>query len=425
MNEAAQNMDEATIFTIHGFCQRMLKRHAFESGALFESELTDQSDKFLSEAVYDFWRKWFYRQPREIAEAIYACWKEPDSLKQTLIPLLSPPSITFDSPVDETTSLKAGFEVYKALLEDVKRQWLALGADEIYTLIQSSGINKSSYSKRHLPGWLAKVTDFCESQSTQLPKDLARFDQETLMSKTKKGEYPKHPLFSAISALLAAQVPVKDIIIQAAYHEVKSRLASKKTTLNVLAFDDLLNNLHSALHGDAGLALAKAIRDQFPVAMIDEFQDTDLVQYEIFTAIWRHSTCSINTAADESYLDIENTVEQASVPPALVMIGDPKQAIYAFRGADIFTYIRARREISHHYTLDKNWRSTPKMIAGVNHLFAQHPAPFIYQNDIAFLSVKAGKTAAKHLTLNGRSEPALQLWFDGSEEPISKAQYLT
>ncbi|MBX4303712.1 UvrD-helicase domain-containing protein, partial [Mycobacterium tuberculosis] len=84
-----------------------------------------------------------------------------------------------------------------------------------------------------------------------------------------------------------------------------------------LGFDDMLSRLDEALRGDSGETLASAIRQRFPVAMIDEFQDTDPQQYRIFRRIWRRQP-----------------------ETALLLIGDPKQAIYAFRGADIFTYMK-------------------------------------------------------------------------------------
>ncbi|HGP6906353.1 TPA: UvrD-helicase domain-containing protein, partial [Vibrio cholerae O1] len=88
------------------------------------------------------------------------------------------------------------------------------------------------------------------------------------------------------------------------------------------------------------------IRATYRVAMIDEFQDTDPQQYRIFHRL---------------YGGHQDT--------ALLMIGDPKQAIYGFRGADIFTYIQARRNVSAHYTLGRNWRSSRALVAAVNGLF--------------------------------------------------------
>ena len=136
-----------------------------------------------------------------------------------------------------------------------------------------------------------------------------------------------------------------------------------------------------------GEALAAAIRTRFPVAMIDEFQDTDPQQYRIFRRIWRQQP---NTA--------------------LLLIGDPKQAIYAFRGADIFTYMKARSEVEAHYTLDTNWRSSPGMVESVNALFGRMDSAFMFR-EIPFQPVKfAARNASLRFEFNGVNQPAMNFW---------------
>lgn len=127
---------------------------------------------------------------------------------------------------------------------------------------------------------------------------------------------------------------------------MRATVQREKRLRALLGFDDLLSKLDEALQQPGGVLLAETIRARYPVALIDEFQDTDPQQYRIFRTLYI------------------NQPEQA-----LFLIGDPKQAIYAFRGADIFTYLRARNEVSAHYTLDTNWRSSPEMVGSVNRLF--------------------------------------------------------
>lgn len=149
----------------------------------------------------------------------------------------------------------------------------------------------------------------------------------------------------------------------------------------------MLSRLDTALRSESGEALAAAIRTRFPVAMIDEFQDTDPQQYRIFRRIWRHQPDT-----------------------ALLLIGDPKQAIYAFRGADIFTYMKARSEVSAHYTLDTNWRSAPGMVNSVNKLFSQMNDAFMFR-DIPFSPVKfAPRNQSLQFKVNDAPQPAMTLW---------------
>ena len=128
------------------------------------------------------------------------------------------------------------------------------------------------------------------------------------------------------------------------------RFAAAQERLAQMGFNELLTRLDAALAGPNGARLAATIRTQFPVAMIDEFQDTDAIQYRIFNAVYQ--------------------VEDNDQGTAIVLIGDPKQAIYAFRGADIYTYLEARKKTpGRQYTLSCNFRSTHAQVAASNRCF--------------------------------------------------------
>lgn len=176
-------------------------------------------------------------------------------------------------------------------------------------------------------------------------------------------------------------------MITRALAEIRETVAREKRRRGELGFDDMLSRLDSALRSESGEVLAAAIRTRFPVAMIDEFQDTDPQQYRIFRRIWHHQP-----------------------ETALLLIGDPKQAIYAFRGADIFTYMKARSEVHAHYTLDTNWRSAPGMVNSVNKLFSQTDDAFMFR-EIPFIPVKsAGKNQALRFVFKGETQPAMKMW---------------
>ncbi|MCG7588124.1 exodeoxyribonuclease V subunit beta, partial [Photobacterium sp. OFAV2-7] len=248
-----------------------------------------------------------------------------------------------------------------------------------------------------------------ETTGYKLPKTLEKFSQQVLFDKTSKGNPPEHPVFVAIEALLANRPNVKDPLLAHAIKECRQLLAEAKRRKGWLSFDDLLTQLAAALANDTDGSLAARIRGQFPVAMIDEFQDTDPLQYSIFNTVYGDEHCS----------------EGEGIPVSgLFMIGDPKQAIYAFRGADIFTYIRARRQVTAHYTLGTNWRSTAEMVEAVNRIFQQPQRPFIYDQDITFLPVKhSPKAADRSWQLAGEKQPALSFWRQDADEPVKKGGY--
>jgi exodeoxyribonuclease V beta subunit len=122
-------------------------------------------------------------------------------------------------------------------------------------------------------------------------------------------------------------------------------LRALKRERRVVAFDDLLHDLQARLTGAGGAALAQALRARWPVALIDEFQDTDPLQWAIFHTL--HG--------------------EAGAP--LFLLGDPKQAIYSFRHADLHTYLQARRSATATRSLAENQRSTADLLVGLNAIF--------------------------------------------------------
>jgi len=398
---AERQMDEAAIFTIHGFCQRMLNLNAFESGMLFEQQLIEDEHPLLRQATADFWRRHCYPLTLDIARVIVTEWLGPEQLLATLRPWLQGESPSLRLPPDDQETLASRHARNMARIAEIKAQWRTLG-DEVQTLVEQSGVDKRSYSSKHLPVWVSKVSQWAHSDSSdyQVPPELARFGQRILDEKTKKGDAPRHALFSAIDAFLAEPLSLRDVVIARALTEVREAVHKQKRLQALLGFDDLLSRLDDALQQAGGAQLAQLIRQRYPVALIDEFQDTDPQQYRIFRTLYMHQP-----------------------EHALLLIGDPKQAIYAFRGADIFTYIRARNEIAAHYTLDTNWRSSPAMVESVNQLFSRLPAPFLFA-EIPFLPVQfAPPNQALSLKAEGREQPALRFWLQpGSGASVSEYQ---
>lgn len=394
---AERQMDEAAVFTIHGFCQRMLKQNAFESGALFETEFLTDDSQLRLQAVSDYWRSEFYPVDKPLASAVRALWPSPAALLREMGSWLDNSELEMRPPAGDET-LAARHQAAMARIDAVKREWLAQG-DEIRR--QTEGQMKL-YTGKNYEGWLAKISDWAQDEGSgyALPKDLERFGQETLEAKLNKGKAPPTlSLFSQIDALLASRPGIRDLILQRAAVVVRSRMQASKQQAHQLSFDDLLKDLDGALGSGLGERLCERIRATYRVAMIDEFQDTDPQQYRIFHRLYGGHTDT-----------------------ALLMIGDPKQAIYGFRGADIFTYIQARRNVSAHYTLGRNWRSSRALVAAVNGLFERAKDPFIYEADIPFLPVEAqGKSKA--LQLDGEAAPVLHCWQLSGQPTFNKGDY--
>ncbi|MDR4581156.1 exodeoxyribonuclease V subunit beta [Klebsiella pneumoniae] len=386
---AERQMDEAAVFTIHGFCQRMLSLNAFESGMLFEQQLIEDESRLRYQACADFWRRHCYPLTRDIAAVIHDVWKGPRDLLKSLDRWLQGEAPQLKSPPAPNETLAERHQQIIARIDSLKQQWREQ-VGEIEGVLENSGLDRRKFNRGNQGKWMEKVNAWAQEEtlSYQLPDALEKFAQSFLLERTKAGgEPPVHPLFSAVESLLASSLTLTDLVLARAMVEIRDAVAREKRRRGELGFDDMLSRLDEALRGDSGETLASAIRQRFPVAMIDEFQDTDPQQYRIFRRIWRRQP-----------------------ETALLLIGDPKQAIYAFRGADIFTYMKARGDVAAHYTLDTNWRSSPGMVGSVNRLFSLSDNPFMFR-EIPFLPVKAAaKNKGLRFTVDAADVPAMNVW---------------
>jgi exodeoxyribonuclease V beta subunit len=266
--------------------------------------------------------------------------------------------------------------------------------------LRDPGVNKN---KLRQPEALVKeMGDYLERPwiDFPLPTRLAKFQQSFLEESVRKGgRPPEHPFFRAWESFWQGAEAFQSGLEEhlghikvLAFRRLREELAVRKGERNLWSFDDLLTRTRHALRGHGGDLLAEALRVRFKAALIDEFQDTDPVQYEIFTRIFSR--------------------EQSP----LFLIGDPKQAIYGFRGADLFAYLQATREVGARYTLTRNWRSVPGLIGAVNHLFRRRQPPFLVE-EIPFLPASPALPEGENrLTIGGRETRPLQAWFLPAEK---------
>lgn len=419
---AAEWMDEAAISTIHAWCNRMLREHAFDSGSLFAQNLeADHSELFL-ETVRDYWRIHCYPLAGAGLEWVLERWQDPRTLARKLV---IDPGNTDPSPSQATLG-----EVFATIdrqrqdtLQQLKAPW-PQWADEIRDLLDdavaSKAVDGKKIQSRYYAPWLTDLKAWAldpARDALDLKTGWTRLSPEGIAEAWKAGSPPGHPAFREIprlrEALAALPRPDRDMLRHASAW-VQLRFEQEKARRAELGFDDLLIRLNQALNGKKGPQLADSIRRQFPVALIDEFQDTDPTQYAIFSRIY--------SLADNSH------------ETGIFLIGDPKQAIYAFRNADIYTYLEARRATAgRHYTLGTNFRSTGAMVAAVNQCFdqAEHrpggKGAFLFReeegNPVPFVPVSAQGRKDRFVVECGDS-PALTLWHPaGQTEPLGKDEY--
>ncbi|TGG95499.1 exodeoxyribonuclease V subunit beta [Natronospirillum operosum] len=434
---AAEWMDEAAISTIHGWCYRMLREHAFDTGNLFRQTLLENDHDLLQAVVEDYWRIHFYPLNPLLADIVTEALQHPEALARRLRGLLGvsqPPLLYEGQLVEPPADLGALF----AELEDWKRKQQVLEAEarrlwrqdaeqlEALLLDWQPKLLKNDYDPSKGPSLAERLAQLqAWADGGPSPAWLAKFASGRFKVKQAQvGTEPEHAAFQAIARLIDhdEQQPGQDsgsdldtLLLAHARDWVAARLHQTLQRRAEIGFNDMLRLLDEALQQDETGALARRLRSRYPVALVDEFQDTDPLQYRILNAIYEPA----DNASDR----------------ALIMIGDPKQAIYSFRGADIGTYLDARRATAgRHYTLGRNFRSSEAMVTAVNRLFETgeqwHQGAFHYRtaddDPLPFQPVEAQGTQAQ-LQLQGQTVQPLNIWLQppDSENDKTGAQWLS
>ncbi len=412
LHDALVDFDRAAIFTIHGFCQRILHENAFETGSLYDTELITDQNSLLLEIAEDFWRKELYRQSPEFINYILKSKKikgPEDFLK------LLGRAKTRDMkiiPGIKKAEIKS-LDTYREIFKRLKSRWQD-SRDEVIKLLNDPSLKATTYGSLKVISMADFMDNFTASKSTGFPlfDKFENFTATKIIKSTKKDQIsPRHEFFnfcdelSLIYSELETEFENYTLFLKIQIFEyAKSEILKRKRKKNIQFYDDLLYNVRDALRQDAKggkNALARAVRQKYRAALVDEFQDTDFIQYEIFTRLF--------------------SLKESS----LFMIGDPKQAIYGFRGADIFSYMKAASNADSKYTLFENWRSKPGLISAVNTIFSNVKAPFVFDKIIFDKAEPAGHIDAG----DNKQENLLKLWYvkgkiaEGTETPVFASGY--
>ncbi len=433
LRSALQSFDEAAIFTIHGFCQRTLQENAFESGLAFDAELVEQSEPIERTLAHDLFCRVIAGEPPAFIEWLLEGkgrrWQfEPDALYGDLLRSLGadetmpvvPGRPSLDAPTgDEASALTGQVERVVGYLREWAGVWRESGDRVISTLLGPNDLNGNKYRKKsietkwspELDALAAAIKERGEDESVAslpLPDYFEKLTNAGLAAGiTKKdGEAPVDPAFTAFDNVFAAVSDLARSFDERALwlrHQfvdfARDEAARRRGERHQLFFDDLLSELRRGLEGERGEQLRQLLRARYRFALIDEFQDTDPVQYDVFRQVWHEAA----SKPDES-------------ARGLVLIGDPKQAIYSFRGADVFTYLSARADAGEAaYGLGTNYRSDPGLIESTNGIFAARLEAFQLE-EIKFDPVAPRREAIAGFDSAERPSAGLRVLFADREQ---------
>ena len=392
---AVSHFDKAAIYTIHGFCQRVLQDFAFYCRVPFGITLAEEDGGQTLVTAQDFWRTEI-ASDRTLAELVYPHDKiSPVEFTAALKPYLARPYLRFRQPQNQGSApLENAKQAYEAAWAHARAHLAEAEAAfwKLHPALPANSYGKESFAKRFAA--LAAFSGYPAHETvwellTDGKHTTNLFTAATLENKLKKAfKEGKEPYEAAAIPLLdgtlgalgeAAQAVAaaeQNVLIDLSHRfiaHLRRAAEEEKKRSPERSFDDLLLDVFHALsqHSADSAALAEALSRNWQTALIDEFQDTDPLQYAVFQAAFM----------------------QQNGRTALFLVGDPKQAIYSFRGADIFAYLAAARDAEHRYTLTQNFRSHAKLVNSTNALFSR-PNPFVLP-EIAFGPATAARAQSR------------------------------
>ena len=409
---ALHSFDEAAIFTIHGFCQRALADNPFAAGLPMRTELVESDRDLLMEAVYDFWRRHIANESMtpELARYLQAKQDSPDVYAALLKRHLAKPLAHHLWPAalnDPPMTAAVLHQPYQA----ARTHWLTHKA-HVTALLEASlsSLNGNTYKTQSLIDAAAHWDALCRDEDplAAIGEKAHLFSDSELAAKTKKKcTTPSHAFFTHAGTYLALRKQLQRSLfltrcrlLKRLFEEGSAQLRTLKRSQAVVAFDDMLANLHERLQHPDYPWLATSIRTRFPAALIDEFQDTDPLQLAIFRKIY-------DSGASPVFL-----------------VGDPKQAIYSFRHADLHSYLRATRWADRQWSLTDNQRSSRRLLTALNLLFSGNGAAFLLP-EVQYRQVEYGAKPRAPFVDDSAARAPLQVWRlpdGGGELPKARAR---
>jgi exodeoxyribonuclease V beta subunit len=375
---AIESFDRAAVFTVHAFCKRALDDRAFESAAPLEAVLVPDESALVDEVVQDFWRHEIASASPFWASRLVAAGITPAKLARFVERFQNKPYAQVLAPLAPGEEAEAAFVAAHA---SARALWLA-EREAIIAALAHWPQNHLNPRVNALDAYFATAVP-----SPETPRQLQYFSASKLAEEKRKGR-PSHPFFSLAGELWNAAAPLKGqygAMLARLAEFSRTELARRKRERRLQGYGDLLADLRDALTSPGGKELAAALRECYPAALVDEFQDTDPIQYEIFQRIY------------------------GGTDSPIAFVGDAKQAIYSFRGADVNAYLAARDAADAERTLPANFRSIPPLVRAVNAVFAGE-TPFVTP-DISFSPAQAGAKNHAPLVIEGDAGAPFTIWF--------------
>jgi len=366
LKEALRSLDELSVMTIHSFCERNLTMYPFETGQPFKFEIATDISDIRDLTVNDYWR----RKVNSLDQDLFVHFTEiltREQITEVLNKALDDKEYLC-SPVENEAEL---LDKIKSAIADAERSLKAFN-DHIRDNFESIRTKQlTSYAKDFLDENNSSPAEFKKAFISAC-KELLKDNKKQYLRTSFPDEFALYEIYynhkQELDELSSSYI--YDIFKSAA-DELKHTVAEFKEKRQIIDFNDQIRFLHKAVDNEL---INKVLSDKYLAVFIDEFQDTDKLQYEIFDKLFMGKT--------------------------VFYIGDPKQSIYGWRKADLDTYKKAKGNVNVVPPMDLNFRSTAELIDAINGFFTGTENPF-HDNEIVYERVKPGRKDLGLLTDDG------------------------
>ncbi|WP_343153437.1 exodeoxyribonuclease V subunit beta [Buchnera aphidicola (Mindarus keteleerifoliae)] len=395
--KAEEDLNQAKIFTVDSFFYRILNHFSFHINPINNFKQNMNEKNIYLKATINFWRKKCYFFSKELLNIIYKTWKTPLNLFKEIEPWIF---YKKNNPTFKIKKIPNLEHLHKKNIKKInffKKSWLGI-KNKIFLLIDNISNNKKFLGKKNKKKWINTINFWAKQKTIDyfIPNELIYF-QKKINVKNKKNK-KMHNFFIYINFFLEQKISIKKEFILTSIKNILSYVNFEKKNTGKLEYSDFSKLLFKELKKRKNNFLKK-ISKKFCSILIDEFQDINLQQYKIIKKIF---------------------YKQKNI--FLLLIGDPKQSIYNFRGASILSYLQSKFEIKSHFFLDTNWRSTPHIVKNINLFFSRVQNPFLTSKIKFIPSVYSIENKKNYFRIKNSIQPSFSIFFN-SKETISKKNY--
>ncbi|MDN5511026.1 UvrD-helicase domain-containing protein [Acinetobacter sp.] len=423
-------LDELFVGTLDSFSQKLLREFSFESGKIERADITDDAKSYTYQLIHDVLREWIQSQPQNVVD--YLLLNQKLKSQDAYVPVVEN-SLNFASAqFQEVAPPELDLNQFEQLVDEFIQLDLSLiaGLSEYYSADgqyhsvigkkwRTDGLMQRSLCE-DLPAFIQALAEqrcyalFAPHFEKTL-KNLSDLATKKVLNKCAEevlNQFEQHAVLQSLRRFCEALAKLNlDLDLLDAYlkfylsREVKKRLPQVLQQKSETTFAQQIRTLSEALQGEQGLRFAKFVQTHYPLILVDEFQDTNQDQDNMLAQIWRdgkryHQGC-------------------------MIMVGDPKQAIYGFRGGDMLTYNKARADVlskqGREYSLRHNHRSVKVLVEAVDALFQRQ---MDFGEQVSYSPVQAGSRPHPALIdAHGENHQPLR-WImlqDKKHEPIQVA----